>query len=116
MRTTIWPSRSAAAGIKRPLSECLAVLDEAGVKQYVDLDGGWGEEILQRHLDHFKQPAPDRFAIFGGVDWDRVGREAQSVSAVGGAAFARAGQVGRAGPKDLETVRLARARSATISS
>ncbi len=54
---------------KRPVSECLAVLDEAGVKQYVDLDGGWGEAILQRHLDHFKQPAPDRFAIFGGVDW-----------------------------------------------
>ncbi len=56
---------------KRPLAECLEVLDEAGVKRYVDLDGGWGEEVLQRHLDHFKQPAPDRFAIFGGVNWDR---------------------------------------------
>ncbi len=56
---------------KRPLAECLEVLDEAGVKRYVDLDGGWGEELLQRHLDHFKQRAPDRFAIFGGVNWDR---------------------------------------------
>lgn len=55
---------------KRPLSELLNALDEAAVKKYVDLDGGWGEEILQRHLDHFKGPAPDRFAIFGGVNWD----------------------------------------------
>jgi predicted TIM-barrel fold metal-dependent hydrolase len=35
----------------------------------VDLDGGWGEEILQRHLDHFKAAAPERFCIFGGVNW-----------------------------------------------
>lgn len=55
---------------KRPLRHCLAALDEANVAKYVDLDGGWGEGILQRHLDHFKQPAPDRFAIFGGVNWD----------------------------------------------
>lgn len=54
---------------RRPVSECLDALDEAGVKMYVDLDGGWGEEILQQHLDHFKQPAPDRFLIFGGVNW-----------------------------------------------
>ncbi len=54
---------------KRPLSELLARLDEACVDQYVDLDGGWGEDILQRHLDYFKQPAPERFLIFGGVDW-----------------------------------------------
>ncbi len=55
---------------KRPLRQCLAALDEAGVKKYVDLDGGWGEDILQRHLDHFKQPAPERFALFGGVQWE----------------------------------------------
>jgi len=46
------------------------LLDEANVEQYVDLDGGWGEEILQQHLDHFKQQAPERFRMFGGVDWD----------------------------------------------
>ena len=55
---------------QRPVSECLALLDEAGVTKYVDLDGGWGEAILQRHLDHFMQPAPNRFAIFGGVNWE----------------------------------------------
>jgi predicted TIM-barrel fold metal-dependent hydrolase len=54
---------------KRPLAQLLEQLDEAGVTTYVDLDGGWGESILQQHLDHFKQPAPERFLIFGGVDW-----------------------------------------------
>src|SRR5512138_715540 len=54
---------------KRPWQDCLAILDQAGVKKYVDLDGGWGEDRLQQHLDHFKQPAPDRFAMFGGVAW-----------------------------------------------
>jgi predicted TIM-barrel fold metal-dependent hydrolase len=56
---------------KRPLGELLDLLDAAGIVQYVDLDGGWGEELLNAHLDHFKQPAPERFHIFGGVDWTR---------------------------------------------
>jgi predicted TIM-barrel fold metal-dependent hydrolase len=54
---------------KRPANELLDVLDMAGVQRYVDLDGGWGEDILQAHLDHFKAAAPERFAIFGGVNW-----------------------------------------------
>jgi predicted TIM-barrel fold metal-dependent hydrolase len=54
---------------KKPVRELLSLLDEAGVTHYVDLDGGWGEDILNRHLDHFKNAAPDRFQIFGGVDW-----------------------------------------------
>jgi len=53
----------------RPVTELLDRLDEAGVELYVDLDGGWGEELLYRHLDHFKAAAPERFQIFGGVDW-----------------------------------------------
>lgn len=56
---------------KRPLGELLDSLDSAGVIAYVDLDGGWGEEILQRHLDLFKAPAPERFQVFGGVDWSQ---------------------------------------------
>ncbi len=55
---------------KRPVSELLDILDSAQVRVYVDLDGGWGEPILNSHLDHFKAAAPDRFRIFGGVDWD----------------------------------------------
>ncbi|MBE2271807.1 MAG: amidohydrolase, partial [Anaerolinea sp.] len=53
----------------RPVAELLDVLDAANVRHLVDLDGGWGEAILQRHLDHFKAAAPERFRIFGGVDW-----------------------------------------------
>lgn len=45
-------------------------LDEAGVSQYVDLDGGWGEEILQKHLEYLS-PRQARFQVFGGVDWSR---------------------------------------------
>ncbi|RPI94859.1 MAG: amidohydrolase [Chloroflexi bacterium] len=56
---------------QKSLGELLDLLDEAGVTHYVDLDGGWGEEILERHLDYFKNAAPDRFQIFGGVDWSK---------------------------------------------
>jgi predicted TIM-barrel fold metal-dependent hydrolase len=55
----------------RPVGEILDVLDEAEVKYLVDLDGGWGEDILDRHLDCFKSFAPDRFVHFGGVDWSK---------------------------------------------
>src|SRR5512147_1366349 len=54
---------------KRPVKQLLDILDEAQVRVYVDLDGGWGEDILNSHLDYFKAAAPERFRIFGGVDW-----------------------------------------------
>ena len=54
---------------RRPVAELLDQLDAAGVRAYVDLDGGWGEAILEQHLDYFKQAAPERFQVFGGVDW-----------------------------------------------
>jgi predicted TIM-barrel fold metal-dependent hydrolase len=54
---------------ERPVAELLDVLDEADVQVLVDLDGGWGEDILHRHLDKFKTAAPERFRVFGGVDW-----------------------------------------------
>ena len=56
---------------KKPLNQLLDLLDEACVTHYVDLDGGWGEEILYHHLDTFKAKAPERFQIFGGVDWSQ---------------------------------------------
>lgn len=56
---------------KRPVAELLDILDAADVRVYVDLDGGWGEEILETHLDHFKAIAPERFRVFGGVDWTK---------------------------------------------
>ena len=51
------------------IGELLDVLDAADVRVYVDLDGGWGEDILEAHLDYFKNPEPERFRVFGGVDW-----------------------------------------------
>jgi predicted TIM-barrel fold metal-dependent hydrolase len=56
---------------RKPLNELLEVLDAADVTHFVDLDGGWGEEILRRHLDYFKAKAPERFRIYGGVDWSQ---------------------------------------------
>ncbi|MBN1217807.1 MAG: hypothetical protein JXM69_02675, partial [Anaerolineae bacterium] len=55
--------------INRPISELLDTLAQANVQFFVDLDGGWGEEILQQHLNKLKAAAPDRFAVFGGVNW-----------------------------------------------
>ncbi len=56
---------------KKPVSQLLDLLDEAGVAAFVDLDGGWGEHILHQHLSYFKAASPERFLIFGGVDWSR---------------------------------------------
>ena len=55
---------------KKPVSLLIDLLDEAGIRVFVDLDGGWGENVLHRHLDYFKAVAPERFVLFGGVDWD----------------------------------------------
>jgi predicted TIM-barrel fold metal-dependent hydrolase len=55
----------------KPLPELLDLLDQSDIVRYVDLDGGWGEQLFNAHLDHFKQPAPERFMIYGGVDWSQ---------------------------------------------
>lgn len=54
---------------KRPVNELLDILDQVRVQTYVDLDGGWDEDILHGHLDYFKATAPERFVVFAGVDW-----------------------------------------------
>jgi len=54
---------------KKPVSELIDVLDRANVRYFVDLDGGWGENILERHLDHFKATDPNRFFHYAGVNW-----------------------------------------------
>jgi len=55
----------------KPFSALIDQLDEAGVERYVDLDGGWGEDLLLKHLELFKARAPERFQVFGGVDWSQ---------------------------------------------
>jgi predicted TIM-barrel fold metal-dependent hydrolase len=57
--------------IHRPARELLDVMDEVDVRLIVDLDGGWDEDLLYSHLDHFKAVAPERFVMFGGVDWSQ---------------------------------------------
>jgi predicted TIM-barrel fold metal-dependent hydrolase len=54
---------------QRDLSDLLRQLDAAHITHYVDLDGGWGEEILDFHLRKFKEKAPDRFTMFAGPNW-----------------------------------------------
>ncbi len=56
-----WSSRDAAG--------LLATLDEAGVETLVDLDGGSGDE-LSREIDRWQRAAPDRLAVFAGLDYD----------------------------------------------
>ena len=56
---------------QHPVAELLDQLDEVDVRVYVDLDGGWGEEILNQRLAKFKTAAPERFRMFGGVGWSK---------------------------------------------
>lgn len=53
----------------RPPQDLFTCMDEAGVTHYVDLDGGWGEDVLRHRLDKFKAHAPDRYTVFAGVPW-----------------------------------------------
>ncbi len=55
--------------LARPVVDLLSILDQANIHTYIDLDGGRGEDILCAHLDRFKNAAPERFRIFGCVDW-----------------------------------------------
>lgn len=60
---------------QRPPADLFARLEEAGVVHYVDLDGGWGQDVLDDRLRRFKAFAPDRYRVFGGVDWGRCADE-----------------------------------------
>ncbi len=55
----------------QPTEKLLQAMDAANVRTVIDLDGGWGEDILDAHLKHFKEKAPERFIHFGGVDWSK---------------------------------------------
>ncbi len=53
----------------RPPGELRAILDEAGVEQLVDLDGGQGE-ALSREVERWAQALRDRVTVFAGLDYD----------------------------------------------
>ncbi len=55
---------------RRPISQLLDVMDEAGVRAVIDLDGQWGDK-LKREIDRYQMPHPDRFAVFAGLDYSQ---------------------------------------------
>ncbi|AKS47086.1 Predicted metal-dependent hydrolase, TIM-barrel fold [Octadecabacter temperatus] len=55
----------------RPAVEFFDHIDSLGVAHYVDLDGGWGEDILDDRLRRYKALRPDQYRVYGGVDWGR---------------------------------------------
>lgn len=54
----------------KPVAAFVDALDEANVVHFVDLDGGWGEDVLQARLEKYKAAIPQRYRVFGGVHWD----------------------------------------------
>jgi predicted TIM-barrel fold metal-dependent hydrolase len=61
-----WPSR--------PVHELVEVLDQAGIVAIVNLDGNYGE-LLRAEIERYRDPYPDRFVVFAGIDYEAFGRE-----------------------------------------
>jgi predicted TIM-barrel fold metal-dependent hydrolase len=53
------------------VSKGLALMDELNIRVVVNLDGAWGDQ-LKINLERYRQPYPDRFAVFTGLDWTKV--------------------------------------------
>src|SRR5215475_14479058 len=56
---------------KRPATDLVEVMDEAGVRCVVDLDGGFGDEF-SREMEKWSVLG-NRVLVFGGVNWARLG-------------------------------------------
>ena len=50
----------------------LATMDAAGIESVVNLDGRWGDELLE-NLDRYDHAHPGRFHTFCQLDWDLLG-------------------------------------------
>ncbi len=55
----------------RPVSELVALMDEAGIERIVDLDGRFGN-LLRREIARLQERWPDRFAVFAGIDDETI--------------------------------------------
>lgn len=62
---------------EREPEEFFAHLEANNCVHYVDLDGGWGENILEDRLRRYKALRPDLYRVFGGVDWSLWAEEGQ---------------------------------------
>jgi len=49
----------------------IALMDQMNIGRAINLDGGWGE-VLRRNIEYYKEPYPNRFAIFAWVDWTQA--------------------------------------------
>jgi len=56
--------------IHKSVEEITSAMDDVNIRTIIDLDGGWGERILQKHIKHLKNSMPERFILFGGINWE----------------------------------------------
>ena len=49
----------------------LTLMDGAGVRHVVNLDGRWGQELVD-NLDRYDRAHPDRFSTFCHLDWSQL--------------------------------------------
>jgi predicted TIM-barrel fold metal-dependent hydrolase len=54
-----------------PIEELVRIMDEAGVRCIVDLNGGWGEG-LKRIIERYELRFPGRFIVFANLNMRRV--------------------------------------------
>jgi predicted TIM-barrel fold metal-dependent hydrolase len=55
----------------KDVAATVALMDEMNVRSVNNLDGGWGDQLLE-NLERYKQPYPDRFTVFAWTDWGEV--------------------------------------------
>jgi predicted TIM-barrel fold metal-dependent hydrolase len=53
-------------------AEAIAVMDKTGVAQVVNLDGGFGENLVQT-IERFDKQYPGRFLTYARPDWSKIG-------------------------------------------
>jgi len=49
----------------------IELMDELNIRVVVNLDGAFGDQT-KINIERYKVPYPDRFAVFCGLDWDKV--------------------------------------------
>jgi predicted TIM-barrel fold metal-dependent hydrolase len=58
----------------RDAGELATALDAAAVAGLVDLDGGWGDQLV-REIERWQVPLPGRVVVFAGLDYEAWTRE-----------------------------------------
>ena len=82
-----------------PVEKLISHMDELNIEAIIDLDGGFGYDILTAHLKHFKRQAPDRFIHFGGIDFSEMKKGEKSFIAYLNAHLENLAEIGVQGIK-----------------